>query len=213
MRVPNPRVVLAGGLTLMALGLIATLSRAPAVTAKGGVGPETQFVATSSEASGCQNGETLPAHTSAIRVGLFAITTPEVGVQVLSEGRLLTSGTLSPGWSGEGAVVPVNHTFDHPVSPVAVCFTVKKVNGPVQMVGRKTSGPEATVEGSNRLPGRISLQYVQPGHRSWWSLALSTARRLGLGHATPGTWNALLVAMLAAAVIALSSWLVVRDLR
>jgi hypothetical protein len=93
-----------------------------------------------------------------------------------------------------------------------VCFSVRDLNGSVAMVGRKTSGAEATVGGGRPLPGRISVQYLQPGHRSWWSLALSVARRLGLGRTAPGTWNALLVALLAAGVLGLSAWLVVRDL-
>jgi hypothetical protein len=213
MELTAPKAALAGGLALIALALVVTLSRAPAVTAQGGVLPEAQFVATTSPASGCQQGETLPAHTEAIRLGLFAITTPEVGVKVFSGPRLLTAGTLPAGWSGEGATVPVDRVFDHPMSPVTVCFSVWRVNGSVQMVGRKTSGPEATVGGGQPLPGRISVQYVQPGHRSWWSLALSVARHLGLGHASTGSGNALLVAALAAAVIALSSWLLVKDVR
>jgi hypothetical protein len=208
------RVAVAVGLALLALGLVATLSHAPALTVPGaGVLPETQFVATSHPASGCQSGEALPPRTVAIRLGLFAVTTPAVAVRVLTPGGgAVTSGALGPGWSGEGAVVPVRPVLAHAVAPVTVCFSVRDVNGAVAMVGRKTSGAEATVGGGQRLPGRISVQYLQPGHRSWWSLALSVARRLGLGRTDPGTWNALLVALLAAGVLGLSAWLVVRDL-
>ncbi len=81
------------------------------------------------------------------------------------------------------------------------------------MVGRTTPPAEATFGGTKPLPGRISIEYLQPGRRSWWSLALSVARRLGLGRAAAGTGNALLVLALALAVLTLSSWLVVRDLR
>jgi hypothetical protein len=219
MRIGYPRAALAGGLALIALGVLVTLSRAPAVTAKGaGILPETQFVATSSAASGCQQGESLPAHTTAIRLGLFAITTPEVKVQVFAGARTagartVAEGRLAPGWAGEGATVAVNRVFARTVAPVTVCFSVTNVNAPVQMVGRKVPPSEATVGGGRPLPGRISIQYVQPGHRSWWSLALTVARHLGLGRADSGTGNALLVAVLAAAVLALSSWLVARELR
>jgi hypothetical protein len=206
------RAALAGGLALIAIGLVVTLSQAPATTAKGGVPPETEFVATRSPASGCQRGESLPAHTTAIRLGLFAVTTPEVNVHVLAGGRQITEGTLAPGWSGEGATVPVDRVPAQAVRPVTVCFSVADLNGPVQMIGHKVPPSEATFGAERTLPGRISIQYVQPGHRSWWSLALTVARHLGLGRADGGTLNALLVGALAAAVIALSSWLVVRDL-
>lgn len=207
------RAVLAGGLALIAVVLVLTLSQAPATTANGGVPPETQFTATTNNAGGCQRGEVLPPGTTAIRLGLFAVTTPEVGVKVFSGPRLITEGTLAPGWSGEGATVPVHRVLARAVSPATVCFSVTQVNGIVQMVGRKTPAAEATVGGGSTLPGRISVEYLQPGHRSWWSLALSVARHLGLGRAASGTWNALLVMVLAAAVLALSSWLVARDLR
>ncbi len=81
------------------------------------------------------------------------------------------------------------------------------------MVGRRTPPAEATVGGARPLPGRISVEYLHPGPRSWASLAVSVARRLGLGRAAAGTGNALLVLALALTVLTLSSWLVVRDLR
>jgi len=44
---------------------------------------------------------------------------------------------------------------------------------------------------------------MEPGGGSWWSRALSVARHMGIGHAISGTWVALLVAALVAALCAL----------
>jgi hypothetical protein len=207
------RVALAVGLALIALALLATLSHAPLVAAKTrSIPPETQLVATTHDIGGCQRGEVLPRGTVAIRLGLFGVTTPEVAVKVFAGTRVVTEDTLAAGWSGEGATVPVR-ALSRTVAPVKICFALASVNGEVTMVGRRTPPAEATVGGAKPLPGRISIEYLQPGHRSWASLAVSVARRLGLGRAAAGTGNALLVLALALTVLTLSSWLLVRDLR
>jgi hypothetical protein len=207
------KAALAGGLALIVVALVATLAHAPATVARTTVPPATQFTGTTSASSGCQRDELLPPGTTAIRLGLFAITTPEVTVKVFVGPHVLTEGTLAPGWSGEGAAVPMDRVLSRAVSPVSVCFTVKSVTGTVEMVGKTTSPAEATVAEGKPLPGRISIEYLRPNRRSWWSLAPSVARRFGFGRATSGPGNALFVLALAIAVLTLSSWLVVRDLR
>jgi hypothetical protein len=207
------KAALAGGLLLIAAALAVVLSRAPAeaVFARS-VPAETQLVATSHDIGGCERGELLPSGTTAIRLGLFGVTSPEVDVRVTSGPRLVASGALAPGWSGEGATMPVA-PLPRPVSPATICFRMKSVTGEVTMVGRKTPPSEATVGGARPLPGRISIEYLHPGKRSWASLAGSIARHLGLGRSSPGIWNAFFVLALAIAVAGLSSWVVVRDLR
>ncbi|MGH2855446.1 MAG: hypothetical protein ACRDLF_14780 [Solirubrobacteraceae bacterium] len=207
------KVALAGGLALIAVALVATLAHAPAVVVRTTVLPEKQLTATSSNGGGCQRGELLPPGTTAIRLGLFAVTTPEVAMKVFAGPHVLTEGTLAPGWSGEGATVPVNRVLSRAASPVTVCFALKSVTETVTLVGRTTGPAEATVAEGKPLPGRVSIEYLRPSRRSWGSLAVSVARRLGLGRAASGTGNALLVLLLAVTVLTLSSWLVVRDLR
>jgi|HubBroStandDraft_6_1064221.scaffolds.fasta_scaffold04646_7 hypothetical protein len=207
------RLALAGGLALIALTLLRTLAHAPLVPDKArSVPPETQLVATTHDIGGCQSREVLPRGTVAIRLGLFGVTSPEVALRVFAGSRVLTEGTLPAGWSGEGATVPVP-ALPRTVAPVRVCFTMESVTGEVTMVGRRTPPADATVGGARPLPGRIAIEYLHPGSRSWASLAVSVARRLGLGRAAAGTGNALLVLVLALTVLTLSSWLVVRDLR
>jgi hypothetical protein len=206
------KVVLAAALTLIAVAFVITLSHSPAQSTLGrSVPPEDKLVFTTADARGCQHGEELPADTTAIRFGLFAVDPPEVSVQAYAGSHRVTQGTLHPGWEGGGATVPVQE-LPHAVSPVTVCFELGHVVGMVQMLGVTTS-TNATLSEGRPLPGRISIEYLQPSHRSWWSRAGGIIRRMGLGHAASGSWDALLVFLLAATVLTLSSWLVARELR
>jgi hypothetical protein len=63
------------------------------------------------------------------------------------------------------------------------------------------------------LPGRLGIEYLAPSHGSWWSRLLSVARHFGLGRAYSGTWIALLVAALMAAVVVLAVRLSLRELQ
>ncbi len=206
------KVALGAGLTLIAIAFAVTLSHAPASTVKQSVPPENKLVSTVFDASACQSGETLPRDTSAIRLGLFADDSPVVSVQVYSGLQRIAAGQLGRGWEGEGATVPVNE-IPHAVSPVKVCFELRHVIGEIHMLGVASSKAEATVSEGKPLSGRISIEYLQHGHRSWWSLATSVMRRMGLGHAASGAWDALFVIVLTGTVLTLASWLVVKELR
>jgi hypothetical protein len=207
------KVVLAAALTLIAVVMVMTLSHSPTRSTFGrSVPPVSTLVFTTADAHGCQRSEALPADTTAIRFGLFAVDPPEVLVQAYAGSRRVTQGTLHPGWEGDGATVPVEEV-PHAVAPVKVCFELRHVVGMVQMLGATTSAAHATYSEGQPLPGRISIEYLQPSHRSWWSRAGGIIQRMGLGHAASGSWDALLVFLLAATVLTLSSWLVVRELR
>ena len=207
------KAALAGGLGLIAVAVAVTLAHAPTTTvlSRSTSGAKT-LASTTSDAGGCQSGEVLPRDTSAIRLGLFAVTIPAVTVRVLQGSHRITGGTLGVDWSGEGPTVPVAR-LPRTVSPVEVCFTLKSVASVVELLGRKTPAAEAAIGEGMPLPGRIGIEYLRSGHRSWWSVAVSVARHLGFGHAASGAWDALLVIALAATFITLSSWLVVRELR
>jgi hypothetical protein len=207
------KVALGAGLTLIAIAFALTLSHAPTTIAQTQfVLPESKLVFTTADAYACQRGETLPRDTSAIRLGLFAVSSPEVSVQVFAGSHRVAEGTLGRGWTAEGATVPVKE-LPHTVAPVKVCFALKHVIGTVQMLGKRTGTSEAALSEGKPLSGRVSIEYIQAGHRSWWSLAASVVRHLDLGHAANGAWDALLVLVLAATVLTLSSWLVIRELR
>lgn len=207
------KVVLAAALTLTAIAIVITLSHSPTKSTLGrSVLPEDKLVFTTLDARGCQRGEALPPDTTAIRLGLFAVDPPEVSVQAYAGSRRVTQGTLHPGWEGGGATVPVDEV-SHGVAPVKVCFELRHVVGTVQMLGVTTPAASATFSEGGPLPGRISIEYLQPSHKSWWSRVGGILRRMGLGHAASGSWDALIVFVLAATVLALSSWLVTKELR
>jgi hypothetical protein len=208
------RLALVAGLALVAIAIGVTLTDSPPTVAWTDSTPLVVPIAqTKRGAHACQGGETLPRGTSAVRVSLFAVFGPRVSVKVLSGERVLTSGARGSGWIGETVTVPLR-PLRHGASHVEVCFVLGRTGGLVSMVGAPASPAAATRAGhGQRLPGRMRIEYVTPGRRSWWSLASSVARRMGLGHAPAGTWIVLLLAAVMAAVLAGASWLTVRELR
>lgn len=204
--------MLAGGLALIAIALVVTLAHRPLVVARGGVAAELPIVSTTQPASACQSNETLPRGTSAIRLSLTAALGPRVAVKVLSGSRTLARGTTPPGWSDASVTVPVR-PLPRTVAPVTVCFATSQMNGKVTIRGAHAPPAQAIFSHQGRLPGRMGIEYLRPGASTWWSRVGTIARRLGLGRAAAGTWNALPALALAAAVVSLSSWLVVKELR
>jgi hypothetical protein len=206
------KVALTIGLALIALAFVLTLAHAPLSVARRGAAPEQTLVSTGRPASACQAGETLPGGTTALRLSLAAALGSRVTVKVLSGRRAVTHGTTQPGWSNASVTVPVQ-PLAHTVAPVTVCFALAQMNGKIAMRGSRTSRAQAATSRRQHLPGRMDIEYLRPGASTWWAQATAVARRLGLGRTASGTWNAVLVMVLAASFITLSSWLVVKELR
>jgi hypothetical protein len=206
-------LALAAGLLLIALATAVALAHAPLVRVRqSSAQTHTMLARTTIPNGACQAQEVLPQGTSAIRLGLVTVLGPEVAVRVFSGSRLLARGVHGPGWEGASVTVPVRplaRTF----APVRVCFGLSLLNGPVSILGWHTGHAEAAIAEGKPLPGRMHIEYLQPARETWWSMASATARRLGLGRPASGSWNALLVMALAVVLIALSSWLLKRELR
>jgi hypothetical protein len=211
----SARIALAGGLALTAIAAATVLSGSPKVLAgSNGVDAAVYPPLTSvpGGGSGCQGDETVPAGSSAIRFSLEASAGPRVAVTIHSGTTARARGESAPGWLGRVVTVPVK-LIDRTFHQATVCFSFTGANERVSLLGVHTPAQSAAKSGARALPGRIAVEYLRAGLSSWWSLAPSVARRLGLGRAWAGSWVALMVATLMVTAIALASWLALREAR
>ena len=112
------KLVLAAGLTLVAIAVAVTLSRSPlhiaGTDSYSSVASIAQLGADASThsrgLSACQAGEVMPAGTTAIQLSLSSDIGPALSVKALSGRTLLTSGSRPAGWTGVAVVVPVKHS-------------------------------------------------------------------------------------------------------
>jgi hypothetical protein len=154
----------------------------------------------------CQGGEVLPRGTSALRLDLDAPVGPRVSVMVLSGGHVLARGTQGSGWIGGDVTVAIPR-ISRITRDAEVCFTLAPTRERVLLVGGPVRNSELPVP-----PVRMGVEYLAPGEHSWWSSALSVARRIGLGRAPSGTWVVLLPVALMLLVATLASYLCLCEL-
>jgi hypothetical protein len=194
------------GLAVLAVAIVAIMSRSPPVLSRTNAAPIAGPVATISHRfETCQQNESLPAGTTAIRLSLEALLGPPVLVRVVHQGTVLASGSVGAGWSRQSVTIPVR-PLPRSVADTSVCFTVAADDETVYAKGAPdAAAPDAGTE------GRIRVEYLRAGRRSWWALAPSIARRMALGRAPSGIWVVwgVLGAMLA--LTAIVSWLAVRE--
>jgi hypothetical protein len=211
-RATRATVALGAGLALLAVALAVVLSGSPTVLASANSTPADEPIMQAASGTGaCQGGEAVPAGTTAIRLTLVAIIGPRVTVTVGSGVKRLAEGSVGSDWTAGAVTVPV--AFAHPVAYARVCFALGRSVESVE-VGGAAASPTAvarTLQG-RALPGRFTVEYMRPTKGSWWSMAKTVARRMGLGHAPSGTWLAALLLVAMAAIVAGASWLLVREL-
>lgn len=204
------RAALGAGLALFALALALVLSGSPArVAHTNALTPQEVVGYLHARASACQGEETLPRGTSALRLGLDAAIGPSLAVTVFSRGRVLTRGTRASAWTGADVTVPVARV-PQTVRSATICIAFGPTRETLHVFGERSPAAAAVRSSEGTLLGRMVVEDLAPGRRSWWSLALPVARRLGLGRAPSGTWVALLAAALMAAAAALASRLCLR---
>ncbi|HEY2766866.1 MAG TPA: hypothetical protein VGI76_01340 [Solirubrobacteraceae bacterium] len=206
------KIVLAGGLALVAVAALATLLHAPAtVAATNGVQPSAMLVSAQSDAEACQTHETIPAGTTAVRLQIVATTGPRVAVEIQHAGHTITHGAQSAAWFGGTVTVPVD-AVNHAVANATTCFQLRDLSGLVQAFGTPTRSAVAARANGKPLPGRVSITYLRPGRRSWLSLADGVIWHMELGHAIAGSLIVIMIAVLAATAIAIGAWTVTREL-
>jgi hypothetical protein len=211
--VTRAKLALVGGLVLMVIAIVVTLSGSPLVVAHAnGTVPNEAIVETASEAEACQGGEALPAGISAIRLTLSSVAGPRVSLTVLSGTRVLAAGAVGSGWTSGAVTVPVRPVA-RAVSHVRVCFRLGPTVETVAIYGSPTPTAVAARDGAGApLPGRITVEYMRSARGTWWSAASGVARHIGLGRAPSGSWVALLLVVLMGAAVASASWLVAKGL-
>ncbi len=205
------KVTLATGVALLAVVVAVTLTRAPPQVLRGSSRAETEFTRIFGDGELCQANEVLSAGTTAVRFVLPAFFGARVQVTAFSGSHMLTRGTRNPDWTGETVTVPITPLTRS--ARVKLCFTLGPNSEPLDIVGVKTPLKQAAVwQNGEPLGGRLSVEDLGSGRRSWWSRILEVARHMGLGHALNGTWVVLLIAALMAAVGVLAMRLALREL-
>ncbi len=198
------------GLLLGAIAIAITLSRSPLTVARRDTSSVTAVLTAHNKTTICQAGESIPRGTSAIRLTLDTFTGPRVTVTVSAHERIIARGERGSGWTGGAVTVPVDRIPEE-VRDARVCFT-PYLNGDETAALSVSASKPAAVEGTRTLPGHARIDYLEPGHSSWWSLAPEVARRMGLGRAASGTWIVVLAIALMAGVVVLSARVLIREL-
>ncbi|MFI5004806.1 MAG: hypothetical protein ACHQE6_07315 [Solirubrobacterales bacterium] len=210
MRIP---ITLATGLALIAIAIGVTLTRSPArLAGANGATRENLLLETTTAVDVCQPNEVLPRDTSAVRLSMEAITGPKLTAEVLAGPRLVTDGELGSGWIGKVVTIPVRQTAST-IRGATVCLAVAPQDETVSLIGEKTPQPLAALRDGTPLPGRMQIEYLRPGDRSWWSRIASVVQHMGQGRAWSGTWIGLLLALLMGAAATLAFRQMARDLR
>jgi hypothetical protein len=208
------KIALVAVLTLLVLGVALALAHAPMSVARTNVTAreEDRIAYTTKGATYCQASELLPHGTSAIRLSFLAFAGPRIRVVLSSGGRAITSGERGSGWTSRVVTVPVK-PLAHTVSGVTVCASFRLRNVGVTVFGQAAPRAIAATNGEETLPGRMWIEYLRPGPRSWASLAPSIVTHMGFGRAASGTGIALLAIAVLATVAVLASRLVLKELR
>ena len=218
-------ITLAAGIALLAVVGAVTLTRSPPrvvrVGQPGGDVANSTLVHVAIDFTVCQPDETLPAGVTGIRLALWAFYGARVNLRVYEGSQILTAGSRGADWTSDSVTVPVR-PLAHATSGVELCFglgpnsqpmSVLGVASPINRSASISAGDSPTpTSGRELLGGRMGVEYLAAGTGSWWSRIVTVARHMGLGRSYSGTWIALLVAALMAAVAALAIRLTWREL-
>ena len=199
------QATLIAGLTLVVIAIGVVLAHAPATLAgTNGVTANEEWGEVSGDTKICQASEMLPSKSSGIAISLSAFHGPRVTAELLSDERVVTRGQQGSNWSGQTITIPVK-PLNQVVHNVTLCLIFSAQHEPIGLFGEPFPPAAAATYNGAILPGRLRIEYLQPGRRSWWSLVASTAYHLGLGRTASGTWVSILAfALMITAVATLS---------
>lgn len=204
-------ITLALGFALIAALLLGVLAQAPAaVIATNSVAVAESLGAFPGHATVCQARERIPRSTTALRISLIAHNGPAMSLTVYHRGRAVAHAHHDAGWVSDSLTFSLQPPMVAPIE-AKLCLERDPVAIGVDMLGDITSRSLAATVDQTPSPGRMRVEYLSPGHRSWLSLATHVARRLGLGHEPSGTWIVAPLAALMALTALLASWLLIRE--
>ncbi len=191
---------------LLAVAIAVRVSRPPLTAfATNSVKAAESIATTQGNTTFCQSSETVPAGASAMRVSVGVNVGPKVTVTVLSGSQVIAKGTRAAGWTGEEVTVPVA-PVPAAVTGASVCIAIGPAVESIGLTGVKAPHP------TGEAPGKVRVEYLRPGNRTWLSMAGGVARRLGLGRSPSGTWIAFVPIVLMLGALVLTARLVLREL-
>ncbi len=208
-------IALAAGLALLAVAIGVALLGSPMVVARKNGVPRREYRVTSTAGGAityCQAGELVPKGVTAIRLALSAFTGPSMKVTVSADGHTIAEGTRGSGWTGRAVTVGVR-PLPYPVSGATVCVSFRLRDERMTMFGAPSPRAIAAYSGRRALSGRMWIEYLRPGTRTWASLAPSILRRIGLGRVPAGTWVALLALELLVTLVIIASALAYTEIK
>ncbi len=160
----------------------------------------------------CQDDELLPAGTGALELTVTGRGHPAMAVELLdtATGAPVAAGTTDA-WGVASATVPLHPRIarDRDVH-VCVGLHAPGAGAAAMLYGAPAAGAQSATDDGQRLGGRLRIDYVSSGARSWASFAPTVVARIGRTHAWSGTPVALFAALLTLLSISLAAWLLVR---
>ena len=188
-----------GALVIAGLLLGVLLQRPDRVIASNYVTVEGELGAVQPGTEVCQAGEQFPASTEAVRLSIAAYLGPAVSLTVTHEGVVIARGHHAAEWVSGSLTFPLSRAIGARTE-ATICLTRDRRDLALGLLGGVAPAVVAARSNGAPLAGRLRVEYLAHGQRSWLSLAHTVARRLGLGHSPSGTWIVLLIlAMMAAA--------------
>jgi hypothetical protein len=160
----------------------------------------------------CQANERIPTSTEAIRISLIAYLGSAVSLTVSREGQIVASGHHGAGWVSGSLTLPLRTPIAETLN-AKICITRDPGYLPVELAGDTAPRALAATVDGTPLTGRMRIEYLGRGDRSWLSLTKHVARRLGLGHSPSGAWIVLPLAVMMAIAVTLGAWLLLREQR
>ncbi len=204
----------AAGLAALAVIIVVVLAHSAPRRSGSDLTPNGAFVvALDPGQQSCQEGELLPADTSAVRVTLGAEGTPAAPMRVTftgPRGELLSTGALAAGWKQGIVRIPITHVANA-IEPVRVC--IRDVgSSPVAVAGTNPDPGLHMLVGNRTVEARLRYDYMRPGSETWLSLLPVIAHRTTLAKSDlirHWAWAGAILLMLLA--VALAAHTIVRE--